>query len=168
MMIRRRIDEHFEGYPIQKRIVSALLTYGLRISGEKIYCGPIEISNSKFARAIDVDRRAISSTITNLKRDRLLHRMFSHILPTIDLREVAPLLNWGVIEIVPEDPSLPGILAGVSTILAEEGISIRQAIGNDYELTKDPRLYIITEKAVPAKLIIKMKKIKGVKGVTLY
>ena len=68
MVLKERIDKHFEKYPTQKKIVYSLLTYGLRIQGNKIYCGPIEISDSKFARAIDVDRKLITTTITALKK----------------------------------------------------------------------------------------------------
>jgi len=39
--------------------------------------------------------------------------------PTCHLKEVAPQMNWGVVEIIPVDASTPGILASVSSIIAK-------------------------------------------------
>ena len=168
MILKQKIDEHFEKYPIQRKVVYNLLTYGLRIKGNKIYCGPIEISDSKFARAIDIDRKVVIATIKGLKKDSALEKFFSNLMPTCSLQESAPLIGWGVLEIIPDDPSTPGIIACVSSVLSEENISIRQAIGNDYSLSQEPRLYIITEKPVPASLLNKIKKIKGIKGISIF
>jgi len=168
MVLRKKIDDYFEKYPTQKKVVYSLLTYGLRIKNNKIYCGSIEISDSKFARAIGIDRKVVLTTIKALKKDPQLEKFFSHLMPTCSLEESAPLIGWGVLEIIPDDPSTPGILAGVSTILAKEEISVRQAIGNDYALSDEPKLYIITEKPVPAKLIKKIKEVKGIKGISIF
>ena len=77
-------------------------------------------------------------------------------------------MNWGVIEIIPENPSMPGILASVATVVANENISIRQAIVDDFELSEEPRLFIVVEKQVPGRIIPNIKKIKGVKAVVIY
>jgi hypothetical protein len=168
MPLRKRIDDYFEKYPTQRKVVYSLLTYGLKIKNNKIYCGPIEISDSKFARAIGIDRKVVMTTIKTLKKDPELERFFSHLMPTCSLEESAPLIGWGVLEIIPDDPSTPGIIAGVSSILAKEKISIRQAIGNDYALSKEPKLYIITEEPIPANLLQKIKKIKSIKGISIF
>ena len=75
-------------------------------------------------------------------------------------------MKWGIVEIVPTDASIPGILADVAKIIASEGI--RQANVDDYMITKEPKLFIVTEKILPSNLIKKLKKGKGVKGVTVY
>jgi len=168
MMLREKIDEYFENYPTQRKVVYNLLTYGLKIKGNKIYCGPIEISDSKFARAIDMDRKVVISTINAIKKDKILNGLFTHLSPTCNLKEAAPILGWGVLEIIPDDPSNSGIISRVSTILAKEKISIRQAIGNDYELSKEPKLYIITEEPVPTNLLVKIKEVKGVRGISIF
>jgi len=38
-----------------------------------------------------------------------------------------------------------GIFAGVSKIIADEEIIIRQGIGKDYELTENPRFIVVKE-----------------------
>jgi len=35
MLLRKRIDNYFEKYPTQRKVVYSLLTYGLRIKGIK-------------------------------------------------------------------------------------------------------------------------------------
>ena len=77
-------------------------------------------------------------------------------------------MNWGVIEIIPEDPSIPGIVASVATIVANAKLSIRQSIVDDFEFSEEPRLFIVTEKQVPGILVPKIRDVKGVKAVVIY
>ena len=163
-----QIAQYFTDYPQQKKIAQKMLEYGLKIKNHKIYCGDIELSDSKIARAFDVDRRAINATINTITHQPMLLTIFSQLTPTCHLKDVAPAMHWGVIEIIPEDPSIPGILAEVATIIAEQHISIRQAIGDDFEFSEEPRLFIVTEKQIPGSLIPKIRKAHGVKAVLIY
>jgi len=164
----RKFAKYFNHYPKRKKLAQKLLEYGLKVSNNKIYCGEIELSDSKIARAFDVDRRIITSTIKTISEQKDLQKVFSRLKPTCHLKDVATETNWGVIEIIPEDPSTPGILADVANVVADAKISIRQAIVDDFELSEEPKLFIITEKHVPGILIPKIRKIKGVKAVIIY
>ena len=164
----RQIAKYFNAYPKRRKLAQKLLEYGLKISNNKIYCGEIELSDSKIARAFDIDRRIITSTIKTITEKNDLQKVFSGLNPTCHLKDVAPEMNWGVIEIIPEDPSMPGILAQVATVVADAKISIRQAIVDDFEFSEEPRLFIVAEKQVPGTLIPKIRKIKGVKAVVIY
>ncbi len=164
----KQLAPYFDAYPTRKRIAQKMLEYGLRVQGTKVYCGPIELSDSKLARAFDVDRRAIAATIATIREQPELSKIFEKLQPTCHLREVAPVMNWGVVEIIPTDPSTPGILAEVATLIASENISIRQAISDDFELTDEPRLYVITEGTIPPSLIPRIRHAKGVKAVLIY
>jgi predicted regulator of amino acid metabolism with ACT domain len=145
-----------------------MLEYGLRTHNNKIYCGPIELSNSKIARALDIDRRAITATITTINKNPELQKIFSRLTSTCHLKDVAPAMNWGVIEIIPQDPSTPGILAEIATIIANHTISIRQAVVDDFEFSEEPRLFIVTETPIPGTLLPTIRKAKGVKAVLIY
>jgi predicted regulator of amino acid metabolism with ACT domain len=162
------IANYFAAYPKQKIIAKKMLEYGLRVKENKLFCGSIELSHSKIARAFKTDRRAVTATIQTISEKPRLHKIFSSLVPTCHLKDVAPAMNWGVIEIIPEDPSMPGILAEISSIIAAHNISIRQAIVNDFELTEEPRLFIITEKAIPGSLIPIIRQAIGVKAVLIY
>jgi predicted regulator of amino acid metabolism with ACT domain len=162
------IEQHFKEYPSQAKIAQKMLEYGLKIKNNTIYCGEIALSASKIAQAFTVDRRVIISTIKTITKVPDLNKIFSNLLPTCHLKEVAPHMHWGVIEIIPDDPSTPGILAEVATIIAQHNISIRQAIVDDFEFSEEPRLFIVTEKQIPGTIIPKIRQGKGVKGVLIY
>ena len=164
----KNISKYFSNYPKRKKIALKMLEYGLKVKNNKIHCGEIEISDSKIARALDTDRRAISKTIETILAEDSLKEIFSKLKPTCHLKDAAPDMKWGVIEIIPTDPSKSGILADVSKIIANEKISIRQAIVDDFEISDEPRLYVITEKAIPSSLITKIKKVSGVKAILIY
>ena len=164
----RKIYSYFERYPAQQKVVAAMLSYGLSVKNGKIYCGNIELSASKIARALKVDRRAIIMTADTIMKHKELREFFANLTPTCDFKEVASVVGWGVIEIIPKDASIPGILADVTRVIADEKISIRQAIVDDYVLKEEPRLYIITEKPLKGGMIEKIRKARGVKGVVTY
>jgi len=164
----RKIAKYFDKYPKRRKLAQKLIEYGLRISSGKIYCGQIELSDSKIARAFNIDRRIINTTIKTITDKKDLDRIFSRLKPTCHLKEVAAEMKWGVIEIIPEDPSMPGILAGVSKILADEKISVRQSIVDDFELTEEPKLFIVTEQPIPGRLISKIRGAIGVKALLIY
>ena len=95
-------------------------------------------------------------------------RFFSQLLPTNHLKNAASAMGWSAIEIVPMNAHEPGIVAGVSEILARGGISVRQAIVDDPMTSEEPKLFIVTESQVPSDLIPVIRQAKGVKGVTIY
>ncbi len=73
-----------------------------------------------------------------------------------------------MVEIIVEDPHKAGIIAGASQLFSELGISIRQALVDDPELTPEPKLVLIGDKAVPGEIIPKLLKIHGVTRVSVY
>jgi predicted regulator of amino acid metabolism with ACT domain len=164
----KKISVYFNQFPKRKKLAQKLLEYGLKIKGNKIYCKEIELSDSKIGRAFQVDRRIITSTIEMINETKELKRLFSRLEPTCHLKNVAPAMKWGVIEIIPDDPSQPGILSQVANVVADAKISIRQAIVDDFEITDEPRLFIVTEKQLPGSIIPKIRDINGVKAVVIY
>jgi predicted regulator of amino acid metabolism with ACT domain len=164
----RYIAKYFNKYPKQRKLAQILFRYGLRIYNNKIFCGEIELTDSKIARAFEIDRRIISSTIETIMKNEELRTVFSNLLPTCHLKNVASKMNWGVIEIIPKDASAPGIIADVASIIAGSNLSIRQTIVDDFEFSEEPRLFIVTEKQIPGSLLPKIKATKGVKAVVVY
>ncbi len=53
-------------------------------------------------------------------------------------------------------------------VIAEGGISVRQALVDDPMLMEEPRLYVITESAVPPEMIPRIKRCHGVKSILLH
>ena len=110
-----------------------------------------------------------SSSIRAIEADRELSEIFAGIRSAgHSLKEVAKHLGLGVIEITQANARTPGILARSSTLLAEKGIIIRQAIVDDPELSPEPKLTIIANTKIPGELIPKFLKIRGVEKVSVY
>jgi len=164
----KEISKYFQDYPKRKIIAQKMLEYGLKIKNNKIYCGEIQLTDTNIARALQTDRRAILTTINHIQNKPELKKIFTKLKPTCHLKDIAPDMNWGVIEIIPKDASQPGIIAEVSKIISDKKISIRQAIVDDFELSEEPRLFIVTEKNIPSEILPKIKKAKGVKAVLIY
>ncbi|MFB6087965.1 MAG: amino acid-binding protein, partial [Haloarculaceae archaeon] len=69
------------------------------------------------------------------------------------LMDLAPVLDLNVLTFVPTDADQPGIVAAVTSMIADRDISIRQTISEDPEFTDQPKLYVITDGEIPGDLI---------------
>lgn len=162
------LTKYFQRYPAQSRVAQMLLRYGLAVREDGVYCDNIAIPDTSIARAAQVDRRVISAAIETIQREPELQRVFSKLTPTCHLKDAAPAMNWGVLEIIPDNANSPGILAGVADIIAKRNINIRQAIVDDPDLQEEPRLYIVTQGPIPIDVIPEIRGSRGVKSVILH
>jgi len=164
-----KVARCLEGYPERLAVARILIQYGLSIRDGRIYCDEIMIPAVRISRVAGVDRRTVNQTIRMIEDNPELSVIFKHIKPAgASLREVARYLNLGVVEIIPVDARTPGILAGSASLLAERGISIRQAIVDDPELTPEPKLILIAERKIPGEIIPELLKIRGIRKVSVY
>jgi len=164
-----RVAKYLESYPERLAVAKILIRNGLRVKDGKIYCDEIMIPALRVSRAAGVDRRTVTETVRMIEKDPELRVIFGSIRPAgTSLREIARYLNLGVVEITPVDAKTPGILAHSASVIAEESISIRQAIVDDPELTPEPKLTLIAERKIPGELIPKLLKVKGVSKVSVY
>ena len=162
------IGDYFQNLESQKKVARFLLETGLRVEEGNIYCNGVKMSFSRIAKKLDMDRRTVKATIDTIESNEELELIFNNLKSTAFFDELAQNISAGLIVIVPTDPHKVGILAGVSSIIANIDISIRQCITEDPEFTEEPKLYIITESSVPMEAMEKIKKIQGVKSVTIY
>jgi|SRR5713101_1984755 len=150
-----RIQVLFETHPERLQVAEFLLKNGFSVI--------------KVARAIGVDRRTVSETIRAIDLDSKVKTIFSKLESAgPSLRAAAKQLGLGVVEITADNPSKIGILANASRVLAEHGISIRQALVDDPELNPDPKLTLIGDRVIPGKAIPLILKIPGVAKVSVY
>ncbi len=163
-----KVKHYFERLPGQGRVAQLMLQHGLRVKGGKVFCGNIRVSETALGRAAGVDRRVITATVGTIEAHEELSQIFGRLWPVCHLKEVAPLMQWGAIEIVPTDAKKPGILAGVSSIIARASISIRQVVVDDPDVVDQPRGFIITDAPVPTELLPAIKAVPGVQGVVIY
>ncbi len=162
------ISDYFQSFPSQAKVARLLLKNGMSVRDRKVYSGEVVVSDTALARAAGVDRRVVRATIETISSEKQLSRFFSKLLPTNNFKDVASVMGWNAIEIVSTDAGQPGILAAISNIISEAGISIRQAIVDDPETAEEPRIFIITESTVPPELLPKLRSAKGVKSLTIF
>jgi len=164
-----RIAEKLKDYPARIKVVRLMIEYGLGISEDgKVVVGPVEIADSSLARAAGVDRRVVRQTIQQLLGDPALKKIFTGLKPAgAFLAPIAKELGYSVVEIR-ADPSAVGILANAAKIIADEGISIRQAVAEDPELFPEPKLILVLEQPLSGEGLSKLLKIPNVKSVTAY
>lgn len=164
-----KIKYKFEKYPARMSVARKIVEHGLCVGENgKIYCGDIEISDVAVARAVNVDRRSIKTTVDVILSDEQLSKIFRNITPAGPLvKNVAKDLGFGIVEIEAEAQN-PGIIARATDLISNNKISIRQVHAGDPEFEENPRLTIITEKPVEGNLINEFLKIEGVKRVSIY
>ena len=163
------INEKFKKYPARMRVAEKMIELGLSVHNDgKVYCGNLKISDKALAKASNVDRRAIKSTIEIINEDSQLFNLFNNIVPAGTLlKNIAKIIDLGVIEIEVGSNN-EGVLAATSNLIAKNGINIRQAYAEDNELEEYPLLTIITENPIKGDLINELLKIKGVNRVSIY
>jgi len=167
--IWNKVAERLEGYPERLIIAKVIIENGLSVRNGKIFCNDIEIPPVRIGRVAGVDRRTVAETVKAIENSSELKEIFAGIRSAgHSLRDVAKHLGLGVVEITPVNARIPGILAKSAALLAEEGISIRQAIVDDPELSPEPKLTLIAEAKIPGALIPKFLKIKGVEKISVY
>ncbi|WP_327050634.1 ACT domain-containing protein [Halomicrococcus gelatinilyticus] len=163
-----RIMQKFEGSPSQQKVIRLLLERGFSVSDEgRVVSGGIEIPNTQIAREIDVDRRVVDSTTDAILADEELRRIFQNISSIPSLMDLAPVLDLTVLTVEVGDADQPGIVATVTTLLADADISIRQTVSEDPEFTDEPRLYIITDADVPGDVLNDLKNLDFVRKIEL-
>jgi len=164
-----KIKIQLEQYPERLKVARVLIENGLNTKSGKIYLNQIEIPPVRIARVAGVDRRTVNETLNTIKDNSELRMIFEEIRPAgHSLKEIAKHLNLGVLEITPINAKAPGILSNTATTLNNAGLSIRQAIVDDPELSPEPKLTLIVEKKIPGELIPDFLKIPGVAKVSVY
>lgn len=164
----RQISDHLKEYPGRLKVARLLVELGLSVREGRIYCGDVEQSELKVARAVGVDRRTVRETAQFIESDPTLQPVFKGLKPAGPfLANVARFLGYRVIEIY-ANPHEVGIVTEVSSLISREGIQIRQAVADDPDLTPEPKLTLVVEKEPSGDALQKMLKIPGVTKVATY
>ena len=161
------VRDEFRGFPSQEKVAMLLLRQGIRVENGTAYCNNIEQSDAAIARAADVDRRVVRSTLDRISETPELDRIFSKLQSMLLLANVAPEINCTTLEIIPTDATMPGILAGITDIMYRGGLSVRQAVVDDPGTRMDSHLIIVIDGYVPPGLLPMIKESRGVSSVIL-
>ena len=158
----------FADSPGQRAVVRLLLERGFSVNEEgRVVSGGIEIPDTGIAREAGVDRRVVDATTDAILADPDLERVFRNISAIPSLRDLAPVLGLSVLTVQVADETQPGIVAEVTTAIAERDISIRQTISEDPEFTDEPKLYVITDEPLPGALVTDLQQLPFVRKLEL-
>ncbi|AUV83764.1 amino acid-binding protein [Salinigranum rubrum] len=162
------IMQKFEGSPSQQAVIRLLLERGFSVNDDgRVVSGGIEIPNTGIAREIGVDRRVVDSTTDAILADPQLRRIFQNISSIPSLMDLAPVLDLTVLTVEVDDADAPGIVAQVTTLIADRDISIRQTVSEDPEFTDDPKLYLVTDGDIPGDLLTELSDLAFVRRVSI-
>ena len=88
-----------------------MLKLGMSVHDGGAYCGPVLQSDTAVARAIDVDRRVVRSTINHIMEVPELLNLFSRVESMLLLANAASEIGCSAIEIVPVDAANSVLIA---------------------------------------------------------
>lgn len=164
-----QIERYFKDLPAQLRVAKLLFERGFQVRDDnKVVSGVIEIAHSRIAKEVGVERRAVDSTVQTILSKPVLKRIYMNLRQICSLQEVAPEFNLGVIVFVPKNARQTGIIANVTKKVSEKGLSIRQALAEDPDISAHPKLTLIIDGEIPAELINEIRKLQGARSVTVY
>jgi predicted regulator of amino acid metabolism with ACT domain len=164
-----QIKKFFKQYPAQERVAQLLFERGFQIREDgKVVSGGIEIPHTQIAKEVGVERRAVDSTVQTILSTTELKTIYMNLRQVCSLQEVAREFNLSVIVFVPKNASQTGIIADVTRIVSENGLSIRQALAEDPSTSEHPKLTLILEGDIPSELIGEIRRLPGTRSITVY
>ena len=164
-----QIKKFFKDLPAQERVARLLFERGFQVRKDgKVVSGGIEIPHTQIAQEVGVERRAVDSTVQTILLKSELTRIYTNLRQVCSLEEVAREFNLSVIVFVPENAAQTGIIADVTRIVSENGLSIRQALAEDPSTSEHPKLTLILEGDIPSDLIGEIRRLPGTRSITVY
>jgi predicted regulator of amino acid metabolism with ACT domain len=164
-----QIKEFFKDFPAQQRVAQLLFERGFQVRKDgKVVSGGIEIPHTQIGKEVGVERRAVDSTVQTILSKIELTRIYMNLRQVCSLQEVAREFDLSVIVFVPENAMQRGIIADVTRIISENGLSIRQALAEDPSISTHPKLTLILEGDIPSQLISQIRKLPGTRSITVY
>lgn len=161
-----KVSAFFGGHPAQLKVAKMIMVRGISVVDGKAMCGDIEQSDSAIARAADVDRRVVRTTLERISSDQEMDAIFRRIRPMLNMTDMASGIGCTSFDIIPTDSKVPGILASITTNLYNAKYSIRQIVIDEDEMGK-AILSVIVEGSVSPEDIASLKGCTGVDRIVL-
>lgn len=160
--------EKFADSPSQQAVIRLLLERGFSVNEEgRVVSGGIEIPDTGIAREVGVDRRVVDATTDAILADNELRPIFENISSIPSLMDLAPVLDLTVLTVTVIDETQPGIVADITTRIADHGVTIRQIVSEDPEFTQSPKLYVVVDEELPGELINEIRGVDFVRKIQL-
>jgi len=109
----------------------------------------------------------VNATTDAILDDDELRRIFRNISAVPSLLDLAPVLDLTAVTVSVRAADESGIVSRVTAAIADRDIPIRQVLSEDPEFTDEPRLYVITDEALPGELINEIRAMPFVRAIEL-
>lgn len=157
----------FKGYPSQEKVVQELLRSGISVRNGIAYCNDIKVSDTAIGVACGVDHRVVRSTLDRINADPRLNSTFSKLSCIALYADIAQDIGCTALDIEPDNCRAPGILADITRVISDKGLSVRQAVVANRYNGEDQHLLIVLDGHMPSELIYMIRNCRGVRTVTL-
>ncbi len=164
----RQIQNKFTRQKARLIVVRKMIELGVKVeNGNRLRVGNVDVGDSALAKSVGVDRRVVRNTVNQIMHDPDLKNIFTRVKPIgTSLVDIAAILGYSVI-VVHADPHKPGVMSGISSILSEYDVVIRQALADDPDFTPDPKLTLVLDCKIPSEAIAKIQSIELIESLTL-
>lgn len=170
-MILERVRRAFAEFPAQKAVAEKMLELGLSVRNGAVNSGGVEVKDISLAQACLVDRRVVAATVSRIESDAFLKPIFESLQPAGPLFvRNASALGLTVLELEPPASvaAKHGVVAQITSALADHKVPIRQILSQDPELFESPKLFIVLQKKPPAKVLGALTALPCVKKMSVY
>ncbi len=163
-----KVREAFQRTPSRLKVAQLFLESGFRVTEEGIFAGSVELSTTKIARALGVDRKVVEMTAQVILSNKSLREVFSKLKPVADVSDVARYSQsrYGVMEVFAVSSAV-GIAAQATSLLAKENISIRYMLCKDPVFSVESSMVIVTDRRIPGRVVDQLLANPNVISVTL-
>lgn len=163
----KTIEKHFSRRSAGRLVAESFLRHGISVNGKgEIFCGPFEMAPAKIARSLGIDRRVVIGVAHQIAHHGELLAIFGRLSPRAYVGDCAKQLGFDSLEIS-ADAHATGVVEAVARIFAEHKVAIRQIIADDPDLFPEPKLSIVVDGRLPAKVLAKIRKLPQAEKITI-
>ena len=112
-----KTEKYFHDSSVKLKIAWLCIENGFTVNRNgRIYCGPVEVTPSKIARALHIDRRVVTDFVHVVLGNEHLREIYTKIKPAGSrISDIASYLNFGLVKVYVE-PYKVGIIAEVTMV----------------------------------------------------
>jgi uncharacterized protein len=161
------IEKYFSRRSAGRLVAESFLRYGMSVDSKgAIFCGPFEMAPAKIGRALGIDRRVVIAVAAQIASHEDLLSIFGKLQPRAYIGDCAKKLGFDSIEIS-ADAHAAGIVESVAKIFSDNKIMIRQIIADDPDLFPEPKLNIVADGRLSAKVIGQIRKLESAEKIAI-
>ncbi|WP_148881997.1 regulator of amino acid metabolism, contains ACT domain protein [Thermococcus aciditolerans] len=154
------IDEYFRHYPARKKVAEFLLRHGIEIRNGSMLLDGVELPITEVARATGVTRKVVYLTVETIENTTALRLLFERLRPELRIEDLAPAMNWEVLELRLAESDGRAVPAVLDVLLRDGNRPISVRFRN--LPGEAPYLSIVVERPISGEAISDIEGIGGI------